>query len=145
MSFIEKKTLMSKLNRGKQFLSGFGTENYLEDFFLEPLSNNPPAVNIAESEKILTIELGLPGYNSKNLEVSVNGNYLIIAGKEDKDTAKHDYVRQDFSYAAFGKSIRLPDYIDKENISAKYKDGILIIDLPKKANSKSRVSKIKVY
>ncbi len=84
---------MSRLNRGKQFLGGFGTENYLEDFFLEPLSNNPSVVNIAESEKTLTIELGLPGYNSKNLEVSVNGNYLIIAGKEDKDTAKHDYVR----------------------------------------------------
>ena len=51
---------MTYINRGHHFMSGFGTNDYLEDYFIEPSSQIRPSANISENEHKYKIEIGLP-------------------------------------------------------------------------------------
>lgn len=63
-------------------------------------------------------------------------NHLVISVDKKTETEDRDddtcYLRREFSYSHFQRSMILPDTIDKENISAKAENGVLTIDIPKR-------------
>jgi len=124
----------------------------LFDDFLGNVSNNKlsfatghsiPAVNIKENEKDFELEVAAPGMEKKDFKVNVENNTLVISAekKEEKKEKNDNYSRKEFSYESFERSFTLPqDLVDDNKISAKYENGILKINIPKKAE-KTKLSK----
>jgi HSP20 family protein len=103
-----------------------------------------PAVNIKENEESYVIEVAAPGMTKDNFTVSLEGDRLYISSewKEEKDESGTNYSRREFSYQSFHRSFTIPQStVDGDKISAKYTDGILQINLPKKEEVKPKPAK----
>lgn len=101
----------------------------------DQLTDWVPAANITEKEKQYLVELSVPGFENDEIHVEVDENNTLHIRGEHKDESKEeseDYTRQEFSYGSFTRSFRLPETVNDEKISAKCKNGMLRIELPKK-------------
>lgn len=92
-----------------------------------------PAVNISETEKEYVITAELAGIDSKDVEITVQNNVLTLRGerhdrKESKEAKRH---LVETSYGRFSRSFSLPTDVIEDQISAKGKDGMLSIHVPK--------------
>lgn len=82
------------------------------------------------------LEAELPGMNKEDIKLNINGDYMTISAEhssesEDKDE-KNNYVRRERSYGSYSRSFNVSG-IDTSNINAAYENGILSLELPKKA------------
>lgn len=108
----------------------------------------PPA-NIIEEEKSFRIEMAVPGYQKSDFDLELDKDLLTVglkseeqksenSGEGQKKESQHKenennsrYIKREFGYDGFCRSFRLSDKVDKENIQAKYENGILKISIPK--------------
>ncbi|RZT00326.1 Hsp20/alpha crystallin family protein [Aquimarina brevivitae] len=101
---------------------------------------NTPAVNIRENEDSFMVELAAPGLNKADFNIELDNDLLSISSEKEveRETNGNDanYTRKEFSYTSFKRSFTLPETINPEAIEASYKDGILLITLPKKEEAK---------
>ena len=103
-----------------------------------------PAVNVKEDDDRYEIEVAVPGMKKEDFKVKVENNQLTISSehKDEKKEEDKDYSRKEFSYQSFQRSFTLPEgHILTEQISAKYNDGILHIELPKREEVKPQPAK----
>jgi HSP20 family protein len=105
-----------------------------------------PAVDIYETENELVIKADLPEINEKELDVQIENNMLTIRGerKFDQKVEEGSYLRTERTYGSFSRSFSLPNTVNTENIKAEYKNGVLTVELPKRAESKPRQVKVNV-
>ena len=105
-----------------------------------------PAVDVYETENELVIMADLPDVSEKDLDVRVENNMLTIHGerKFEQKVKEENYLRMERSYGSFTRSFSLPNSVNTEAIKAEYKDGVLNITLPKRAESKPKQVKIAV-
>jgi HSP20 family protein len=125
--------------------------SWVDDFFPSaPLPNvesrvdaTMPAVNVKEDENQFNIEVAAPGMEKKNFRIDLNHNVLTIsAEKEEKKEDKNEKItRQEFNYTSFQRSFTLPNSVKDEGIKASYKEGILIVTIPKKEEAKAKAPK----
>ncbi len=92
--------------------------------------NSVPSANIKEEDKFYSIELAVPGMKKDDLKIDLEENVLSISA-ENKSTSENEYKIREFNYHSFNRSFRVPKEIQGDKISAKYKDGILSINIPK--------------
>ena len=134
---------MIPMLRNKRFLPGFEDDDFLKDFF--DFENRPsvPDVNVSENKDQYTIEVAAPGMDKKDFNVDVQNNMLVISSeKESKDEDKQsNFLRREFCYTSFQRSFNIPETVDAENIKAKYENGVLYVDLPKKKEAVEKASK----
>lgn len=92
-----------------------------------------PEVDIIESEKEYLIKAELPEIKREDVKVSVEEGVLTIQGerKQEKEEKGKKFHRIERSYGAFERSFTLPDDADEGKVSAEFKDGVLIVHLPK--------------
>jgi len=94
-----------------------------------------PALNILEKENGFRVELAVPGMLKEDIKVDINKeNQLVISAekKAESEEKQERYLRKEFAYAQFVKTLTLPDDVDRESISAAYENGILGVDIPRK-------------
>ena len=105
-----------------------------------------PSVDIYETENELVVKADLPDLTEKDIDVCVENNMLTIRGERKFDqTVKEDnFLRVERSYGAFSRSFSLPSTVDTEKIQASYKNGVLRVELPKRAESKPRQVKVNI-
>lgn len=105
-----------------------------------------PPVNIIEKNDLYHIELAAPGMEKADFNVKLDGKVLTISTekKEEKNTENEKMIRKEFSYRSFKRSFTVDDKIDAANITAKYENGILKLDLPKKEEVKSGAKEITI-
>jgi HSP20 family protein len=133
--------------------------SFFDDFLTRDLMNwgvNPsrsqmvPAVNILEDEHKYSVEVAAPGLKKDDFKVEIDNNVLTISSeKEEKHEEKDEhgnYTRREFSYASFNRSFNLPDdVIEVDKVNAKYENGVLKLDLPKKEAARPKpVKTIKI-
>lgn len=94
-----------------------------------------PSMNIRDEKDHYELELAAPGMSKEDFNVDLDGNLLTIsAEKEEKIKEKEGkYSRREYNYSSFSRSFTLPDSADAAHIDAKYTDGILRLNIPKKA------------
>ncbi len=118
----------------------FWGEDMLPDFWGNQDWNLTPAVNIIESDKDFKIEVAAPGLKKEDFKVHVEKNLLEISAEkeENKETLDDNkkYLRKEFSYSQFRRTFSLPNYVDADKIKASQKDGVLIVEIPKKDEAK---------
>jgi HSP20 family protein len=105
-----------------------------------------PAVDIYETENELVLKADLPDVNEKDIDVRVENNMLTIRGerKFEESVKEDNYLRIERAYGSFSRSFSLPNTVSTEAIKANYKDGVLSVELPKRAESKPKQVKINV-
>jgi HSP20 family protein len=103
-----------------------------------------PPVNILEKTNSYHIQLNAPGFDKADFSVKLDANILTISGdkrEEVKDeTAKS--IRKEFTLKTFKRSFTVDEKIDSTNIAAKYENGILTVELPKKEEAKIAAKEI---
>ena len=123
------------------------------DFFgnewLESVNARVPAINIIENDNEFLVEVAAPGLTKDDFKVKiVDDDQLQISFEKKEETEEKDkkgnYLRREFSYTNFLRTLLLPDNVDKEKISAKSENGVLHITIPKTKESKEEVKKEKV-
>ncbi|WP_299112101.1 Hsp20/alpha crystallin family protein [uncultured Winogradskyella sp.] len=125
----------------KSFLSN--DDFFNNDFFEE--DNLMPAMNVKESENSFDVEFAAPGFSKKDFEVTISNNILNVCGekKHEKEEKEEEFTRKEFSYNSFKRSLSLPKSVNvNQNVNAIYKDGILKLNLQKKAESKEQPKKV---
>lgn len=105
-----------------------------------------PAVDIYETENEVVVKADLPDLSEKDIDVRVENNTLTIRGERKFDqTVKEDnFLRVERAYGTFSRSFGLPNTVNTEGIQATYKDGVLKVELPKRAESKPKQVKVNV-
>jgi HSP20 family protein len=101
-----------------------------------------PAVDIYETENELVLKADLPDINERDLDVRVENNMLTIRGerKFEQKVKEDNYLRIERTYGSFSRSFSLPNTVNNEAIKAEYKNGVLTVELPKRAESKTQAS-----
>jgi HSP20 family protein len=105
-----------------------------------------PAVDIYETENELVIKADLPEISEKDLDVRVENNMLTIHGerKFEEKVKEENYLRVERTYGSFSRSFSLPNTVDPEKIHAEYKNGVLTVEIPKRAESKPKQVKVNI-
>lgn len=105
-----------------------------------------PSVDVYETENDLVIKADLPEVIEKDIDVRVENNMLTIRGerKLEQRVKEENYLRMERSYGFFTRSFSLPNTVNTEQIQAQYRDGVLTVTLPKRAESKPKQVKINV-
>lgn len=121
------------------------------DFFgnewMESSSRSIPAVNIQQNDNGFTVEVAAPGMTKEDCVVRLdeNNNLVITFEKkseqEDKDK-KGAYLRREFSYSQFQRTMVLPDNVEKDKITAKVENGVMTVDIPTMKEEKAPEAKL---
>lgn len=103
---------------------------------------NAPATNITENENGYIVDIATPGMTKNDFSIKIDENDVLTVSMEKKNEKKEEdkknrFLRREFSYTQFSKSLILPDDVEKENIEAKIENGVLSIHLPKKEEKKA--------
>jgi len=118
-------------------------DKYLESFFGEtPLV---PAVDVQETENGYVLDMELPGFNETNLDVHVDGSNLTISSKqeENKTEEKHGtYIIKERRTNSFSRSFKLPENADPEAVNAAFKNGVLSLEIKKRAEAQRKTIQI---
>jgi len=105
-----------------------------------------PRMELQELEDKIVLCAELPGLTEKDVEVSLDKEYLTIKG-EKREEREAKGVGRSFSerrYGAFERSVRLPASVDKEKVSAKFDRGILTVEVPRTPEAKREIKKIPI-
>ncbi len=105
----------------------------LTDFFPDNWFSANPSVNVSENDNDFVIELAAPGLERDDFSIELKDNALVIKVENEKTTEDEsdNYLRREFNYSAFERHFQLPENVKAEDISAKYDNGILVLNLPK--------------
>jgi HSP20 family protein len=117
------------------------------DYF-PALSGRSPVVDVREKDGHYIIDAELPGVSEKDLKLELKNGLLTLSTekKEEKGDKDKDgrWIRRERRESFFSRSFELPDDADGDKIEAKFKDGLLTIELPKKAEASPKLVQIKV-
>jgi len=140
-------------------------ESFFGDSFLAPavrMFDRMPAVDIQEIENAYVLDMELPGYDEKTINVHVDGGNLTIStvrnlkqetsagtqgdgsGAEDKKTDENrgTYLLRERKISSFTRSFKLPENADPEAVNAAFKNGVLRLEIKKRAEAQKRVIQI---
>jgi len=98
-----------------------------------------PAIDVFEKDGELRIQVELPGTAEKDVEITVEGDVLAITSEKIDETETQDFYRRERSYGRFARRIDLPDGSQKDQIEAKFKDGVLRVTVPVKKRDVQKV------
>jgi HSP20 family protein len=107
-------------------------------------SGTVPSVNIKELDSQFEIELAVPGLKKDDFEIEVEDGVLSISSTQEEEQVneKGKFTRREFSYSSFRRSFTLPDSVDPTKIDATYKEGVLLVLLPKHKESQPQPKKL---
>ena len=108
---------------------------YLDDFFDDFVSSKDGAVmkcDIYEKDDKCNIEVDVPGFDKKDINVECKNGYLTITAKkeEKEEDSDKNYIRKERSYGEYSRSFYVGD-VDANLINAKFNNGTLCITVPK--------------
>ncbi len=116
----------------------------LRDDFVTPDFRSFTPVNIKETENVYVLEVIAPGFQKEDFQINLDNNTLTVSveNKTENENPNERYVRKEYRQQAFKRSFTIDEIIDAENIVAKYLNGILILNLPKKVLVKASAKEI---
>jgi HSP20 family protein len=85
-----------------------------------------PKLNVSETKDAMVMTAELPGVDPKDIEIALTGDLLTLEGEKEKE-----------------KEIRLPMAVDASKVTATFKNGVLVVTLPKTPASKGTMIPVK--
>jgi HSP20 family protein len=98
-----------------------------------PVRRFAPATDLIESDSHYILRADLPGLSEDDVNVELDNNVLTVSGvrRSATEDRKAGYHRVERSYGSFRRSVRLPEGVDGEAITATFDKGVLEITVPK--------------
>lgn len=119
-------------------------DKFFNDFMMEPLGKRffnapqlqPMRTDVKETENGYELHIEAPGYKKEEISVDLKEGYLNVSAehtenKDEKD-ANGNYIRKERYSGSCARSFYVGKSINPEDVHAKYEDGILKLDIPKK-------------
>lgn len=97
-----------------------------------------PPVNIAETKDAILVEAEMPGVDKSRLEVSVDGDDLVIVGRRHPNGEQGEAVWREIPRFDFRRAFTLGDHINRQDIKAAFDNGVLTLRLGKAEDVKPR-------
>lgn len=102
-----------------------------------------PKVDVTETTGAYSLEMELPGLTQDDINIELDGSKLTISSKEktetsenaenaEEQTEKPKYLIRERRQFNFSRAFTLPEDVDSEKVSASFKNGILVVTLPRK-------------
>src|SRR3954452_6420659 len=138
--FRELATLQNRVN---SLFQDYGRPGQDE---LTTTSSFVPAVDVYEDEHKVTLKLEIPGIKQEDVDIRLENNTLTVRGERnfEKEEKEENFHRIERRYGSFSRSFTLPNSVDPENVKADYRDGVLNIELAKRAEAKPKQIKVSV-
>ncbi len=127
-------------------------ERLVDAMMGEPLSVSSsedylaPRVDVAETEKSIEVTAELAGVDEKDIKVELRNGMLWLSGKKEEchKEESRNVFRSERRFGSFERGVTLPCDVERGNIEATFKDGILKVSLPKTPSARQEVTHIKV-
>jgi HSP20 family protein len=100
-----------------------------------------PLINLAEDKENHYVEALVPGVDPESIEVSVLRDQLRIAGTKtaiNSEIKPEAFHRNERGAGTFARTLTLPTEVDGDQVKADYKNGVLLLTLPKHATAKPK-------
>jgi HSP20 family protein len=111
------------------------------------LAARSPVVNVREKDGRYLIEAELPGVSEKDLKLELKNGLLTLSTEKQEEKGEKDeagtWIRRERRESHFARSFELPEDADGDKIEARFKDGLLTVELPKKPEASPRLVPIK--
>lgn len=109
-------------------------DDLFKDDFFSREDGNLMKTDIKEKKDKFEIKMDLPGFKKENINLILNNGYLQISAKVEKEENSDDekIIRQERFYGQCSRNFYVGNEIKEEDIKAEFKNGTLIIDVPKK-------------
>ncbi len=139
--FREVNSLQHRLN---SMLQDFN-RNQSDDQSLT-MGSFVPAVDVYEDEHKVSLKLEAPGIQPDAFDIQIENNTLTVRGerKFDREEKEENFHRIERRYGSFVRSFALPATVDPNSVKASYENGVLRIDLAKRAEARPRQIKVSV-
>ena len=136
---VKPETSVNLFNDFDRMLDSFFDNNREYDF-------QHPAVDVREEEDKYVLEADLPGLTEKDLDVKVDDRLLTISSekKEKSKEKKEGWLIRERRESSFSRSFVIPENADRDKINAEFKNGVLKLEIEKKAALKPKNIKIQV-
>lgn len=103
-------------------------------------------LDVSEDDKSFLVKAEMPGASKDDIQVSIDGNQVAISAEVKRETSKkgdnHRDLYTERYYGSVYRAFTLPSDIDDSKADAHYDNGVLTLNLPKKANGSARKVKI---
>lgn len=104
-----------------------------------------PPLDVSETETEVIIRAELPGVPLKDIDISISGRTLTIAGHktEKEENKSKDFYQSECRYGAFCRVLELSDTTDSEHVTADSDSGVVTIHIPKKPSARTKQIEVK--
>jgi HSP20 family protein len=117
-----------------------------EDFF--NIGWDDTQLDMYEKDDKVIVTLKAPGFDEKNIDISIEDNTLSITGTaevtEEEEDKKRKYYRKEIRHQSFARSVSLPTRVIADKAEAEFKNGMLHLTLPKAAEALPKKIQVKV-
>lgn len=105
-----------------------------------------PSLDIAETEKSYHLTMELPGVSEKDVEITITDGVLTVRGEKKSEEKQEDknWHRVERFYGSFQRSVSLPQEVDEDHIEARFKNGVLELEVPKSTQKREKTRRIEV-
>ena len=152
LSIYRPRVIENALSEFDRYMDSFFGDNFLSpanrSFGGSLKQQRQVAVDIRETDKAYLIEAELPGFDEKDIEIRLNGKHLTIESRKaeeknsDNAAAEGSYLVQERRYSSFSRSFKLPDNAESEAITAAFNNGVLSLEIGKKAEAQQKLIQI---
>jgi HSP20 family protein len=104
-----------------------------------------PKLDVAETKDAMVVTAEMPGVDPKDIEIALTGDLLTLKGEKEKEAEEKEerYHRVERTYGAFLRTVRLPMAVDGSKVTATFKNGVLVVTLPKTPAAKGTTIPVK--
>lgn len=105
-----------------------------------------PAMDLADKGDHYEMSVELPGLEQKDIDVEVSEGVLTVSGEKREESEKKEggYLMSERRYGSFRRQLTLPADVDPEAIAAKFRQGVLKLEMKKDKEAQNRTRKIKI-
>jgi HSP20 family protein len=97
-----------------------------------------PLVDLYETADSYVVAAELPGMSREDFQIDLASNTLTLRGRRTETCAPQRYQQLECGLGQFSRSFRFADDIDADRINAEFKDGVLVITVPKTSKAAAR-------
>ena len=143
-------SIFDELGRGKPFDPWRELNRLQEELnrVLGGIGNHPlapfPAVNVTSRAEEVVVAADLPGLAADQVEIIVEDDNLFLRGKRpaDEQPESDTWHRRERFRGSFERKVELPCAVDAEKVSARMKNGVLVVTLPRRHGEHTRKVKV---
>jgi HSP20 family protein len=105
-----------------------------------------PALDLYDEKDRFLVSVELPGMTKDAINISLHDGVLTVSGerKHEREGKEGETFRSERYFGKFQRSVTLPATVDSAKVKASYKDGVLLVDLPKSEESKPKQIEVSV-